>query len=126
MIDIKKQISYWKNGAVEDLEVSKELVSSGRGRHGLFFAHLAIEKLIKAHICRHTQDLAPRIHNLVRLAEVAALSLNQTQRDIMAEMNAFSVEGRYPNSMVSPLSKGEAQNYLSRAEEIYKWLMSQF
>lgn len=125
MIDINKQITYWRDGAFEDWEVSKELVNSGRGRHGLFFAHLAIEKLIKAHICRYTQDLAPRIHNLVRLAEIAALSLNQTQIDIMAEMNAFSVEGRYPDSLVSPLSKGEAQSCLCRAEEIYKWLISQ-
>lgn len=25
----------------------------------------------KAHVCRRTQDLAPRVHNLVRLAELA-------------------------------------------------------
>ena len=125
MIDIDKQVTYWRNGAIEDWEVAQELVSKGRGRHGLFFAHLAIEKLMKAHVCRHTQDLAPRIHNLVRLAEMAALSLNQTQIDIIAEMNAFSIEGRYPDSLISPLSQGEAQDYLSRAEEVYQWLMNQ-
>jgi len=125
MIDIDKQVTYWRNGAIEDWEVAQELVSKGRGRHGLFFAHLAIEKLMKAHVCRHTQDLAPRIHNLVRLAEMAALSLNQTQIDIIAEMNAFSIEGRYPDSLIAPLSQGEAQDYLSRAEEVYQWLMNQ-
>ena len=125
MIDIDKQVTYWRNGAIEDWEVAQELVSKGRGRHGLFFAHLAIEKLMKAHVCRHTQDLAPRIHNLVRLAEMAALSLNQIQIDIIAEMNAFSIEGRYPDSLIAPLSQGEAQDYLSRAEEVYRWLMNQ-
>ena len=125
MIDINKQIRFWKNGALEDWEVAQELVNNGRGRHGLFFAHLAIEKLIKAHVCRHTQDLAPRIHNLVRLAETAALPLNQTQRDIMAEMNAFNIEGRYPDFSILPLSHVESQDYLSRAGEVYQWLMSQ-
>jgi len=125
MIDINKQISYWKNGALEDWEVAQELVNNGRGRHGLFFAHLAIEKLIKAFVCRYTQDLAPRIHNLVRLAEIAALPLNQTQIDIIAEMNAFNVEGRYPDSSILPLTHVESQDYLSRAGEVYQWLMNQ-
>lgn len=125
MININKQITYWRNGAVEDWEVAKELVNNGRGRHGLFFAHLAIEKLIKAHVCQHTQDLAPQIHNLVRLAEIAKLSLNQDQIDIIAEMNAFNIEGRYPDSSVSSLSQAEAQDYLNRTEKVYQWLMSQ-
>ena len=125
MIDINKQIAYWKDGAVEDWEVARELVSSDRGRHGLFFAHLAIEKLVKAHICRSTKDLAPRIHNLVRLADIAKLSLNPSQTDIMAEMNAFSVEGRYPDSFIETISYREAKEYLSRAEEVYQWLMNQ-
>ena len=125
MIDINKQITYWRDGAIEDWEVARELISSDRGRHGLFFAHLAIEKLVKAHICRSTKDLAPRIHNLVRLADIAELSLNQTQTDTMAEMNAFSVEGRYPDSFIEPVSYSEAKEYLSRAEEVYQWLMNQ-
>ena len=124
MIDIEKQVVYWKNVAIEDWEVAQELVSSGRGRHGLFFAHLAIEKVIKAHLCRHTQDLAPRMHNLVRLAEMAALHLSQTQIDIIAEMNAFNIEGRYPDALLPPPSQGEASDYLCRAEGVYQWLMN--
>ena len=56
---------------------------------------------------------------------MAALSLNQTQTDIIAEMNAFSIEGRYPDSLIFPISQSEAQNYLRRAEEVYQWLMNQ-
>ncbi|MEW5801581.1 MAG: hypothetical protein AB1847_05675 [bacterium] len=39
--------------------MARELIEHGRSRHGLFFAHLALEKVIKAHICRHTQEPAP-------------------------------------------------------------------
>jgi len=81
MIDIEKHVVYLRNEATEDWTVATELVNSGRGRHGLFFAHLSLEKLIKARICRHTQDIAPRIHNLVKLAETAELSLGDSETD---------------------------------------------
>lgn len=96
MIDIDKQIVHWRDGAKEDIEVARELVARGRNRHGLFLAHLALEKVLKAHVCRHTRDLAPRIHSLVRLAELASIKPNKEQLDTLAEMNAFNLEGRYP------------------------------
>ncbi len=43
MIDIQKQIDYWRNGAVEDYDVAKSLIDQRKIRHGLFFAHLALE-----------------------------------------------------------------------------------
>jgi HEPN domain-containing protein len=124
MIDIEKQVAYWRDGSAEDWEIAQELIERGRTRHGLFFAHLSLEKLLKAHVCRHTQDLAPRLHNLVRLAELAALPLSQAQVDILAEMNAFNIEGRYPDLLIPPPSQDEAKGYLCRAEEVYRWLMN--
>jgi HEPN domain-containing protein len=123
MINIEKQVAYWRDGAVEDWEIAQELIERGRTRHGLFFVHLSLEKLLKAHVCRHTQDLAPRLHNLVRLAELAALPLSQAQVDVLAEINAFHIEGRYPDVLIPPPSQDEAEGYLRRAQEIYRWLM---
>ena len=74
-------------------------------------------------MCRHTRDLAPRIHNLVRLAELAEIHLKPEQVDVLAEMNAFSLEGRYPESLTPPTPQ-EARVYLSRAEEVFQWLMN--
>lgn len=125
MIDIEKQVTYWRDGAAEDWEVAQDLVKNGRVRHGLFFAHLALEKVLKAHVCRHTQDLAPRLHNLIRLAKLAELSLTETQTDILAEMNAFNIEGRYPDILAPPPSQDEAKDYLRRAQEVYQWLTTQ-
>lgn len=97
MVDIGKQITHWRNGSGEDWEVARDLVERGRIRHGLFFAHLALEKTLKAHICRATNELAPPIHNLVRLAEGAGLALTPEQRDLLAEVNSFNIEGGTPN-----------------------------
>lgn len=125
MIDIEKQIAYWRNGASEDWEVAQELVQNGRTRHGLFFAHLALEKALKAHVCDQTKDLAPRIHNLVRLAELAAIPASVEQMRVLAEMNAFNIEGRYPDLLSPPPNPAEARAYLARAREVFQWLMSQ-
>ncbi len=122
MVDILKQIAIWKAGAGEDIEVARELIANRRIRHALFFAHLSLEKMLKAHVCKHTEDLAPRIHNLVRLAEVADLNLQPDQLDVLAEMNAFHIEGRYPESLTPVPTLKEAKRYLSRAEEVFQWL----
>jgi HEPN domain-containing protein len=125
MIDIEKQVAYWRSGASEDWQVATELIRRKRLRHGLFFAHLAIEKALKAHVCRHTQDLAPRMHNLVRLTELAELQLADKQIDVLAEMNAFNLEGRYPEMLTPEPTVEEARRYIRRAKEVYTWLMSQ-
>jgi HEPN domain-containing protein len=124
MIDIDRQIAYWQEGAQEDWVVAQELVNGNRTRHGLFFAHLALEKVLKAHVCGQTRDLAPRIHNLVRLAELADISLRPEQIDVLAEMNAFNLESRYPELLMPPPTLKEAKAYMSRAKEVFQWLMN--
>ena len=124
MIDIDKQAAYWREGAQEDWAVAGDLIRDGRTRHGLFFAHPALEKALKALVCRRIRDLAPRTHNLVRLAEIAGLQLSENQIDVLAEFNVFNIEGRYPDTLVLMPSKPEARTYMSRARELLEWLMS--
>jgi HEPN domain-containing protein len=125
MVDIAKQIAFWRDGAKEDWDVARQLVDTGRTRHGLFFAHLALEKILKAIVCKHSQDLAPRLHNLSRLSELTALRLDARETEILAEMNAFHIEGRYPESLTKPPTKEEALSYLAGAEGVFQWLMNQ-
>ncbi|MBI5375086.1 MAG: HEPN domain-containing protein [Candidatus Schekmanbacteria bacterium] len=124
MVNIKKQIDLWKAGAAEDLAAAKQLVENNKVRHGLFFAHLATEKLLKANISNKTNDLAPRIHNLARLAELGGISLNSDQQDFFAELNIFQIEGRYPELLAQPPSTKEAYKYIERTEELFQWLMN--
>jgi len=124
MVDIDKQISYWKENANEDWVVAQQLLASGRIRHGLFFAHLALEKMLKALVCKKTGDLAPRIHNLSRLIGLTGVAANSEQLDVLAEMNAFHIEGRYPETLTKPPTIDEAVRYMKRAEEVLRWLTS--
>ena len=125
MLNIEKQIAYWRDGAAEDWRVAQDLVKRHEVRHGLFFAHLTLEKMLKAHVCHHTSDLAPRLHNLIRLVELANLTPTQAQLDILADINTFNLEGRYPDMLTPAPSLGDAKDQLRRAEEVYRWLLSQ-
>ena len=125
MIDIARQVAYLRDGAHEDWVVAQDLIAQGRARHALFFAHLAIEKALKAHVCRQTNDLAPRLHNLIQLADLGDVHPSEDYEDVLAEMNAFNLEGRYPDMLTPPPSEAEARDYLTRAEEVLQWLLNQ-
>ena len=122
MVDIEKQIAYWHNSAVEDWSVAGELINSGRTRHGLFFAHLALEKLLKAHVCRTTHDLAPRLHTLLRLAERTDLALSEDYAVFLARFDRYQIEGRYPELLSVAPDLEIARNELKHAEEVFTWL----
>ena len=125
MVNIEKHISYWKNGAVEDFEVADQLIRSGKIRHGLFFLHLTLEKILKAHVCRNSKDIAPRLHNLARLAELSGIAFRQKDSDFLAEMNPFNIEGRYPEMWGPIPSREEANMLLLKTGGIFEWLRNQ-
>ncbi len=122
MIDVDKQVRYWRDGAAEDWEVALHLIGTGRNRHGLFFVHLALEKSLKAIVCQHTQDSPPRIHNLIALYKLADVSPNREQIEAMAKLNAFQMEGRYPEDFPDVPTSAETNQYLKSAKELMEWL----
>jgi len=122
MINIEKQIAYWRRGAEEDFAVANELIGLKRVRHGLFFAHLALEKMLKAHVCRNTNTIAPPIHNLVILAQKSGIGLEQGQVELLADVNEFSIEGRYPDLRLPLPSFDETAVYFARIKEFVAWL----
>jgi HEPN domain-containing protein len=125
VVDIGKQIAYWRKGALEDWEVASHLIERGNIRHGLFFVHLAIEKALKALICRNTNDLAPKDHNLLRLAQKAGLALTAEQESTLSETNTFNIEGRYPDLLYSLPRRSRVKSAALRAKEMLQWLIGQ-
>jgi len=125
LVDIDHQVAHWRDGAREEWEVAAVLLQKGRVRHALFFTHLAVEKALKALACRHTRDLAPRTHNLVRLAEAAGLALGHDRLRVLARLNEFCQAGRYPEAPGRLPSVEEAEVRVAEAREVFLWLMSE-
>ena len=124
-MDVGKQIDYWKTGSGEDFAAAESLLEKGHLRHGLFFAHLAVEKMLKAHVTRQTNDVPPRIRNLIRLAEMAGLSVDPEQTNFLRSFDLYQLEGRYPDSTQVLIDLDAAREKLALAGEILKWLKAQ-
>lgn len=122
MINIEKQIEYWIAGASNDLDTAKILIERNRLLHGLFFCHLVIEKGIKAHVVRQTQDIAPRSHNLIFLSEKAKLELIEEDEIFIGILMKYQLQGRYPDyNPIIPL-KSKVNDYLNKTEKLLTWL----
>ena len=124
-MDMQKQIAYWSTGAEEDFAASQTLLEKGHLRHGMFFAHLALEKILKAHVVKATQNIPPRIHSLTLLAEKSCLVLDSARSDFLKDFNLYQMEGRYPFEDRVWVNSVQARSDMSAAKEMLEWLKAQ-
>ena len=126
-MNVDKVVRYWADSATEDWPVTQHLLDSGAYQYALFFAHLYLEKLLKALVVRHTNEHAPRTHNLLFLAERAHLSLTAEQHDVLLRVTAYNISTRYPDDAAKSKSRYTLEftvNELNIVEETGKWLKS--
>ena len=121
--NVQTQVDYWWSGSDEDWDVAVMLVEKEKIHHGLFFLHLAMEKMLKAHVCRAIGDHPPKIHDLVRLTRRAELELPDEWLLLLGKVNAFCLIGRYPgNPQTQRISQDVARRYIAQAQEVRAWL----
>jgi len=91
-------IRYWVDEAREDLITAEALLKSKRYLECGFFCHLAIEKIFKALILHNTKSVPPKSHNLILLAKKSGIldRLDESMKDLLADLQPFNIEGRYP------------------------------
>ncbi|MEK6765630.1 MAG: HEPN domain-containing protein [Planctomycetota bacterium] len=127
-MNIKQNIDYWLKSASHDMEVAETLFQNRKYDWCLFIGHLVIEKVLKAFYVRDKQEMPPKIHNLVKLAENTKLSLTEDQFAFLADVNDFSIEARYPDAKFSfyqTCTREFTEGQFSKIKEMYKWLLSQ-
>ena len=122
MINVQTQIEYWIKGAIDDLESAKILIERERLLHGLFFCHLVIEKALKAHLVKITQEVAPRTHNLMYLLEKANMELSENEEVFLGILMKYQLQGRYPDYNPIIPDKLIIENYLEQTEDLLQWL----
>lgn len=126
LINIEKQIEYWKSGALSDIETAEILIEKGKYIHGLFFCHLVIEKVLKAHYVKSFNDFAPKTHDLIYLANKSSLLFDEKQNLILVILMKYQLEGRYPDNYISSPSKEKSNDYLIQTKELLEWLIQKF
>jgi len=108
------------------LEVAETLFNTGKYDWCLFLAHLVLEKTLKSLYVQNKDSFPPRIHDLVRLAELANIELDEDTSVFLDSVNTFNISTRYPDEKLQfyKLCTHEftAENF-RQIKEIQKWLM---
>ncbi len=127
-MDKQDYIEYWKTSSEKSWNAANHLFEKSDFVESLFFAHLTIEKMLKAHWVKDNPDnFPPRIHNLRRLAENTKLGLNPGQLVFLEQMNTFQIEGRYPDyrfSIYQILDEQKTKSILDETEIFNQWLLN--
>jgi HEPN domain-containing protein len=123
MNDKEKQVAYWLSTAIDDLESITILFEGKKYVQALFFAHLALEKILKSHwVKNNEQNFPPKTHNLIFIYENATLDLNEEQTTFLQMMNIYQIEGRYPDylSMLhNTTTKEKTEQIINEAEQLF-------
>jgi len=90
---------------------------------------LVLEKLLKAVFVKNNENkIPPKVHNLVRLAELSLIDIDDERKVLLDKINDFNVEARYPeykNELYKTCTKEFAEENRNHIKELYQWLKSQ-
>ncbi len=103
------------------------MLRTGRHLYVVFMCHLALKKMLKAHIELHEDKFPPKIHDLRVLLERAELEIPATNVSIIKEIDKESVATRYPEDLqivIKHYTKGYCSQILKQTEKTIQWLRS--
>lgn len=124
----EEHIAYWVENAIQDEDAMEYLFNGKRYVQSLFFAHLMLEKLLKAHWVKDNEgNYPPKIHNLNSIHAQTNLSLTTEQLTFCADMNKFQMEGRYPDyvsNIYQIVTADYALNYIQQCKALKTYLLT--
>jgi len=125
----EEHIVYWIESAKRDWHAVQDLYKGKNYLQSLFFAHLVIEKLSKAHWVKDSPgNIPPKIHNLTTIVTKTKLELATEDLQFLSQLNQFQLEGRYPDYMQKLYKTYKAERtkiILDKVNAIRKWLLKE-
>jgi HEPN domain-containing protein len=120
-----KMVLNWVKSSDYDIATAEAMLKSKRYVYVIFFCHLSLEKLLKAVVCKVTQKIAPKTHDLIFLKKLAEIEVPKEHRLLVAHLNSASIPTRYPediSKMSRQYNQAAAKKYLKETKELRKWL----
>lgn len=124
----EEHIEYWVKTAALDWPSVETLFESKNYLQALYWAHLVLEKLLKAHwIKDNDSNTPPKIHALHILLKNTKLDLTEEERDFVRIFNDFQIESRYPDERLliyKRCTKEYSQEKFEQVKELRKCLLN--
>lgn len=127
IFDFEKVKTFWIEEAEESLGVADHLLEKEDFSYALFFGHLALEKMLKCLCVNHRKEHAPHVHNLVRLAKVAEIEMDEETEKALIMITGFNIESRYPDFKKSfrlRCNQAFTAKQMVEIRRIFEWLRS--
>ena len=126
MLPKKELINYWLQTAQHDFETMQSLFKSQRYSDSLFFAHIILEKTLKALVVKETGEQAPFTHDLLVLyKKLKQTELSEDEINLLDEANRFNMRARYPDHKLQFYKQCTAAYttpYVKKTKLLYKKL----
>ena len=98
MMTKEQYVDYWIDTAQNDWITVEAMFDAKRYLHCLFWAHLVLEKLAKAHwVKTHQENIPPKVHNIVWLLEESNVKMTTEDITFLEVFNRFQLSTRYPD-----------------------------
>jgi HEPN domain-containing protein len=124
---MNQDVKYWGDLSKYDIDTAKAMLESGRYLYVLFTCQQSVEKLLKALVVQNTKKFPPKIHDLVKLSNIADIDVESDQKEFLAKLNYYYLETRYPNELSEiskQIKKDTALTFLKNTKKLLKWLKS--
>ena len=122
---MRKDTANWIALADYDIETARHMLTTKRYLYVIFLCHLALEKLLKAHVAEVTQAVPIKTHDLIYLVKKCEIKLPGNYLDFIGKINTASIPTRYPDDLQRSLKeypKSVAKDYLNQTMELVQWL----
>ncbi|MFZ3048796.1 MAG: HEPN domain-containing protein [Desulfatirhabdiaceae bacterium] len=119
-------IQYWLDSSEQNYRSMLNMFDNKEYVWSLFVGHLCIEKLLKACYVKYVNHMAPRSHDLHKLAVKCGLELTEEKMDSLQYITLFNIETRYEDykrDFYHKCTKDFAEKNILMIKGIRTWLL---
>ena len=125
-----EKVKYWLEMSEYDLDTSLAMLETQRYLYVGFMCHQSVEKAFKAVLSSRTEQVPPKIHNLIRLAEQCGLLgiIPEKHKKLLFLLNPLNIESRYPtykDEMLKHLNSSKCLEIINSTKELILWIREQ-
>ena len=122
---MEKDIKYWVDLSEYDIKTANAMFKSRRYLYVLFTCQQSVEKILKALVTKNTKQFPPKTHDLLKLAELSKIDIDEIKKEFLSKLSFYYIETRYPQDIAKiskEINRKMALEYLKNTKALLKWL----
>lgn len=125
----QEAVKRWQESAQRNLTIAEDMVRLGHYDWALFLGQLALEKLLKGLVEQRTDEAPPYIHDLVKLASIANLPLDESKKRELVEITRFHIQARYEDikyQLSKEATKPYSTTWFAKIKALFIWIQKHY